>query len=133
MEKAKQQDDGAIKVHLAQLEASMARWGLEEELATRMMDAAAAGLAGGVPWSILEALLAWWAIGRPTGSFTKAVLCNDLWLAVFRADQVSLARLREIVGWCHWHLPRDCCGSRKRVNAWAEKHRERRKEVARHG
>ena len=55
---------------------------------------------------------------RPTGSFTRAVLENDLREAIARADVFSMAAIKDIVMYCHWEITGDCWGSPKKVEAW---------------
>jgi hypothetical protein len=59
------------------------------------------------------------------GSFLRAVLANDLFDAVSRADPESLLVIRDVVYHIHWELPGLCHGSREKVLAW-----EGGKEVA---
>lgn len=56
--------------------------------------------------------------GVPTGSFLRAVLENDLREACWRADATNRLLLWEFVCWLHNHAPRDCWGSREKVDAW---------------
>jgi len=56
----------------------------------------------------------------PLGGFLEAVIANDLWGAVGRADRESLAHLRQVVEYVWNELPSACCGSRERYRAWIE-------------
>ncbi len=58
--------------------------------------------------------------GIPTGSFLRAVLENDLLVAVCGADDQNLADLLEIVRYVHNDTPRLCHGSKERVRDWIE-------------
>ena len=66
---------------------------------------------------------------RP-GHFLMAVLTNDLMAATARADEHSLAHLRDIVRWCWWELPPACWLSRDNVEKWIKKHAEQEATVA---
>lgn len=52
------------------------------------------------------------------GGFLRAVLQNDLYGAVARADPQNRALLPEIVEFVHWELPEACHGSREDVSHW---------------
>lgn len=54
----------------------------------------------------------------PTGDFLRAVLENDLFEAVGRADANSLAALPAICGWIYNNAPADCFGSPSKVKEW---------------
>ena len=54
---------------------------------------------------------------RP-GSFLEAVLSNDLFDAIGRADNVSRACLFDICKYVYNELPGDCWGSREIVERW---------------
>jgi len=67
--------------------------------------------------------------GTPPGDFLWAVLTNNLAESFRRADMDNLANMREIVAYCWNHIPADCWGSPKKVEAWIEmkaKEREQR-------
>jgi len=53
-----------------------------------------------------------------TGSFLRAVLENDLRMAVGLADDDSLAAIRSIVGWVYFEAPAGSNGSRELVERW---------------
>lgn len=57
----------------------------------------------------------------PTGSFLEAVLSNDLFKAVGKADQYSRANLFAIVNYIYNEMPGNCWGSREIVNEWLKK------------
>jgi hypothetical protein len=46
---------------------------------------------------------------------------NNLTEAVFRADDKSLAGLKDIVFFVHWEIPHACHGSKEKVDAWLKK------------
>ena len=52
------------------------------------------------------------------GSFLLAVLSNDLFDAMGRADCVSRIELFEIVKYINNHIPSNCWGSRDKVMKW---------------
>jgi len=56
-----------------------------------------------------------------TGSFLRAVLENDLFKAMGRADLESRANLFEIVQYIYSNLRSDCYGDREAVKKWLEK------------
>ena len=64
--------------------------------------------------------------GLAPGSFLTAVLENNLFDAVMRADSTNLSFLPDIVKWLHWEVPMECNGSRVLVDAWKAKVREER-------
>lgn len=57
------------------------------------------------------------------GSFLQAVLANDLLDAIGRADDWSLAHLKDIAQHVYNRLPADCHGSRLAVAKWRDAHR----------
>lgn len=61
--------------------------------------------------------------GIPTGGFLYAVLTNDLFDAVVKADPMNRAALKDICTYVYNDLPQDCWGSRTNVAAWIEKFR----------
>jgi hypothetical protein len=74
-----------------------------------------------VPQHIHDGLIAWVMDGRPTGGFLKAVLENDLFLAITKADKINCAALKEICLWIYWEAPSPCSGSKSDVIIWADK------------
>ena len=75
----------------------------------------------GVPGHIVEGLARYVVEGKPTGSFLRAVLTNDLRGAFQRADDVNLKAIPEIVGAIYWETPIGCNGSPEKVDAWIAK------------
>lgn len=71
-----------------------------------------------VPVEIFEGLCHYvnWRVAP--GSFLRAVLENNLVLAVSRAHPSSLVNLREIVTVCLSTLPMECWGNATKVEAW---------------
>lgn len=56
--------------------------------------------------------------GLDPGSFTTAVLANDLIQASLRADHWNSARLPDIAKWIYYNAPDASTGSYERVHAW---------------
>lgn len=67
--------------------------------------------------------------GCPTGSFLRAVLSNDLFEAVAKADEYNKLALAEIVRYVYNYTPVTCYGSPERVEAWLKLHREKPEEA----
>lgn len=61
--------------------------------------------------------------GRPVGHFLSAVIDNDLFEAVARADEENLANLRAFTGYFYNEANPACYGSREKRLAWIEKFR----------
>ena len=57
--------------------------------------------------------------GIQPGHFLTAVLENDLFAAVSRADGTNSKLLPEIVRWIYNEAPMSCWGSEAKVIAWA--------------
>lgn len=75
-----------------------------------------------IPEHLLRGLNAYAHDGIPTGSFLRAVLENDLMMAVGRADPESLAALPAICAFVNYELPSACHGSPENVAAWIKAH-----------
>ena len=56
--------------------------------------------------------------GQPTGDFLAAVISNDLFEAVVRADDTNRPALLEWVRFFYNDAPRDCWGSEEKRQAW---------------
>lgn len=56
----------------------------------------------------------------PTGGFLQAVLENDLFAAMGKADVYNRQSLFDIVEYIYNELPRACWGSPDAVKAWLE-------------
>jgi hypothetical protein len=54
----------------------------------------------------------------PTGGFLRAVLTNDLFGAVSRADQYNVVAIPDIVKYIYNQLPAGCWGSEEIVDRW---------------
>ena len=79
---------------------------------------------------IKESLDAYVAMGRPTGGFLEAVLCNNLMEAVGRADPYNLGTLHQICGYVYNEIPGNCHGSPEIVRAWYDLKRSERENAA---
>jgi len=73
-----------------------------------------------VPPSLRDGLIAYIEIGRSTGSFLTAVLCNNLQQAVFRADPATLPHLPTVVRWLWNFAPAQCHGSENHHRGWMD-------------
>lgn len=62
--------------------------------------------------------------GVMPGSFLQAVLANDLYKAVTRADAVNIGRLRDIMIWVQDHAPENSWFGWDIIAAYAEQRRE---------
>ena len=58
--------------------------------------------------------------GFQTGHFLNAVLSNDLFGAVSRADGTNIKLIPEIVRWMHWEIPSNAWGSQEKVKSWED-------------
>ena len=56
--------------------------------------------------------------GIPPGSFLQAVICNDLFGAYRRADDINQAAMRDWVVFFYNEAPAACFGSEKQYSAW---------------
>jgi hypothetical protein len=77
--------------------------------------------------TVIAGLRRWVSDGIPPGSFLLAVLENDLQMALIGAD-ASWTResLEGLVQAIRSLTPRECHGSEAKVEAWADKHLQRR-------
>lgn len=67
--------------------------------------------------------------GCPTGSFLYAVLSNDLFEAVARADSDNRLALASICEYIYNYTPNTCHGSPEKVAAWKKFHAEQPEEA----
>jgi hypothetical protein len=82
-----------------------------------------------IPKKTMDAMTRWSEHGVRPGSFLRAVLENDLFTAVGRADHENLPALPAIVSYVYQELPGDCHGSPIACDIWEIKKRtERAKE-----
>ena len=59
--------------------------------------------------------------GLYPGSFVTAVLCNDLFGAISRADSMNASALKDICLFVYNRMPADSWGSAEKMRAWVEK------------
>lgn len=71
-----------------------------------------------IPEQILRSIYGYVEYRQATGHFLNAVLTNNLYDAIARADKESLAALREIVTFVHMEVRSDCYGSKEKVQDW---------------
>lgn len=55
-----------------------------------------------------------------TGEFLRAVLANDLFEALAKADPENLAAIRTILSWVYNSMPSHAWGSYQKVDDWLE-------------
>jgi len=93
------------------------------------LDSVSESLAAAIPPRIKEAIdsYVWW--GRPTGSFVLAVLENRLMEAIGRADERSMASLKDISCYVYNAVPSCCYGSPEAVNEHLARGRELQQEL----
>jgi len=84
-----------------------------------------------IPPLLLESLVEYVVIGRPTGHFMYAVLVNDLFQAYAHADCGSVAAMPFIVKYIFNHLPGNCWGSPEEVGEWLKRGGQYGREVQR--
>lgn len=77
-----------------------------------------------IPQNIKSAIDEYVDHGHSVGHFLKAVLSNDLFSAVVRADADSLLALHEICIYILNYTPAPCWGSNKIINDWIKLHKE---------
>lgn len=63
------------------------------------------------------------ANGTPTSGFLQAVLSNDLFGAMYRADYHNRETLNDIVHYIVTELPADCYGSPDQYKIWLKEKR----------
>lgn len=73
-----------------------------------------------IPEHLLVGLIAWGKKEHPVGHFLTAVLSNNLFEAVSRADEESMRSLRHIVRFIYNEMPSQCHGSPEKVKAWQQ-------------
>jgi hypothetical protein len=71
-----------------------------------------------IPEHILRGLYGYVEHRQATGHFLNAVLTNNLFDAISRADKEALAALREIVVFVHMEVRSDAYGSSQKVQEW---------------
>jgi len=79
-----------------------------------------------VPGHLRGAIVRYIEHGVPPGDFLGAVITNDLFEAIGRADEISRASLLHIVRWFYNNAPRECYGTTSRMVEWVKTHKEAR-------
>ena len=74
-----------------------------------------------IPKRIMEALERYEHGGVLPGHFLQAILHNNLFVTVWRADDDSYAALKQIVHYVYNEMPGNCWGSKDVVNEWVLK------------
>ena len=74
----------------------------------------------GVPDYMHEGIVEYILTGRPTGHYLEAVMSNDLFGAVARADIPNQRTLVDLVRWLVNHAPAGCFGSPTAYARWRE-------------
>lgn len=75
-------------------------------------------LSAGIPQDTLGGLCRYVKHRIPPGDFLTAVLSNDLFAAVGRADEANAAALPAICRYIWNNLPRQCFGDPRTVREW---------------
>lgn len=88
----------------------------QEERQRAELRAKAAAL--GVPDNLVPGLIEYLIARRPTGSFLRAVLVNDLRDAAMRASDESARALVQIVRFLVYHAPGQSWGNETLVSVW---------------
>jgi hypothetical protein len=71
-----------------------------------------------IPERIMGNLLAYVEEGQAPGDFLYAVLTNNLFEAVFKADSEIKPIIPILVFFIHWEIPSGCHGSEEIVKNW---------------
>ena len=71
-----------------------------------------------IPEHMRESVLAWIETGRPVGNFLTAVISNDLFMAIGKADDINRHALPDYMTYFFNYAPGGCWGSRKAVEEW---------------
>jgi len=71
-----------------------------------------------IPEYVISSLERYIEHRTPPGSFVAAILENDLFTAIGRADTESLKALKGIVTLIHCHVRGDCWGNKENVKDW---------------
>ena len=77
-----------------------------------------------IPERMLSGLTRYIEHGIPPGDFLKAILTNDLYEAVSRADDDNIKILPAYIGYLYNEAPGDCWGSRGTMDAWITSRRK---------
>ena len=74
-----------------------------------------------IPQHTFEGLQRYFEERIPTGDFLYAVLTNNLFLAIGRADDKNLQKIKEICGFIYNELPSGTWGNKEKVENWLRK------------
>jgi hypothetical protein len=74
-----------------------------------------------IPERIMQNLLYYVKGKEAPGGFLYAVLSNNLFKAISKADDEMLPLIPLLVMYIHWEVPASCHGSPEHVKAWMEK------------
>lgn len=72
-----------------------------------------------IPEHMREGVDLWISRGVKPGSFLRAVLENNLWKAIGKADVINARCLPQIISFFYNEAPSPCWGSPEKVKAWA--------------
>lgn len=78
------------------------------------------GITGGIPRHMRTALADYLAYGHPTGDFLKALLSNDLYGALHRADLENRMRLPNYIDYLTQHADPRAYGTHERYDTWVK-------------
>ena len=78
-----------------------------------------------IPERVMNNLLAYVEGQEALGGFLYAVMSNNLFQAVGRADTEMKPLIPLLVHYIHWEIPGECHGSPEHVKAWMEKTQKR--------
>ena len=73
-----------------------------------------------IPERMMPAIQRYIKDGEKPGDFLQAVICNDLFAAVGRADEENLTNLPAYIGYFYNEAPAGSWGSREKMEAWIE-------------
>lgn len=74
-----------------------------------------------LPEHMRDGIVAWIETARPTGSFLRALLSNDLMGAFGAADDKNQTAMRQWVIYLYNYAPSECFGSPEKVRAWIKR------------
>ena len=74
-----------------------------------------------IPEHMRNSVSMWILYGVLPGDFFRAVLSNDLRLAVLHADDINGKRLYDWVQFFHNYAPTECHGSDDKMRRWAKR------------
>lgn len=71
-----------------------------------------------IPLHMVESMVAYIVKRRPTGSFLRAIISNNLKEAVMLADHKNIKIIPIYVSWFYNHAPASCWGSSDAYSHW---------------